>query len=160
MNGWIKCFYPESLKCIIPVIILWRCPSVRKREPCRKGAYIVDFQKLLSSLNSVIMSEIYSAVEIYDIYFKMSILAWQFACFWGQLVFHEVIVIRCQFCFRHHLRKCNDDGTPSWSSHIIVLLTLCLHSCTIDSLQWKQQKPPKKQKWLQPNICMLQTPHL
>lgn len=59
--------------------------------------------KLLSSLDFFALSEVYSAVDIRGIYFKVHILAWLLACFGGTLIHLYVLVIRCH-SLRHHSR--------------------------------------------------------
>ena len=92
------------------------------------------------------MSEIHSAMKIYNIDFKVNILAWLRDYFWRIFITPEVI--RGQFCPRHCLWRCFEDNTLNGAG--IALSCLCC-ICTphrMDSSQWRQQKLTKKQKWL------------
>lgn len=91
------------------------------------------------------MSEIHSAVEIWHL-FQGKYLTWLFICFWGHLNYLEVIITRYQFCVRHHLRECYEDGTPGWSRHITVQPAIYLHTMHNRFLTLKATEASKETK--------------
>lgn len=67
-------------------------------------------------------------------------------CFWGRLIYFEVIVIRHQLCVRYCLRECCEDGTPRWSRNTMVQPALYLHTMYSRLLALKATEASKETK--------------
>lgn len=110
----------------------------------------IGFQKLLSSLNSIVMSEIHCAVEIdichlfQDKYFGVAVclLLRTVSIPWGDTLQVPILfqALSEKMLWRWH------PQLKQWQCHIIVLLTLCLYSMYNRLLTLKETEASKETK--------------